>query len=75
VSLTSSQLRRPFPDYTLSISFSGNFEPPGTAAVSTFVAEVEKEYDPRWQAVKAAERRAQMAEKAAAQAPAGTFVS
>jgi len=53
--------------------FSGNFEPPGSAAVTTFVTEMEKEYDPRWQAVKAAERRVQMAEKTATQAPAGTL--
>jgi hypothetical protein len=69
------QLRLPPAAYAFPLSFSGNFEPPGAVAVSTFVTEYEKELDPRWQAVKAAEIRAERAERAAIQAPAGKVVS
>jgi hypothetical protein len=54
---------------TFAFRLSGNFEPPGAASLSTFVNEYEKELDPRWQAVKAAERRVEMAERATTQAP------
>lgn len=48
---------------------------PGAAKVNAFVTEYDKEVDPRWQAVKAAELRAEKAEKAAGRAPAGKVAS
>lgn len=51
------------------MSNTGKFEPPGASAVSNFVAEYDREHDPRWLAVKAAELRAERAEMAAVQAP------
>jgi len=52
-------------------SSSGKFEPPGAKTVTSYVIEREKENDPRWIALKAAQLRAQKAEEIAAQLPTG----
>jgi hypothetical protein len=50
------------------MSNTGEFEPPGSRAVKDFVREYDKNNDPRWLAVVAAEQRAERAEKAIAEA-------
>jgi len=50
------------------ISNSGKFEPPGSSLVNDFVIQYDRHTDPRWLAVKAAEDRADAAERARAAA-------
>lgn len=47
--------------FSISIPLSGNFEPPGAKLVASYVAEHDRETDPRWVAIKAAELKLQAA--------------
>jgi len=47
------------------MSNTNNFEPPRARALEAYVAQYDKETDPRWHAVKAADLRVAKAEKAA----------
>lgn len=67
-----SLLRSPY-SVVLTRALSGKFEPPGAQSISAYVATYDRETDPRWQAIKVAERRAEEAEKLAARASIGVI--